>query len=387
MAASFTSTHKTTLTSADSACLAHLAHSDLSVCSTIEPINTQTARLPCIVLGATGYVGSELLALLHKNSHFTVVKAFGSSERAAIAWQQLAPQCAGNSDLVLEPWHFDALQGLNIAAAFLALPHETSAQIAPKLVALGIKVFDLSGAFRFRDADLFQQTYGFEHPSHLMADAQYMLMPWLQECSAPSVYAIPGCYPTAALLGLKPLMAAGFIADTPIITAISGVTGAGKGAFAHTSFCEVSMQAYGVLNHRHQPEISQQLGCEVVFTPILGAYKRGILAVCHVKLAGQSLTLADVQQLYQNSYQEHPLIKLVSVPAAVHHVAYTPFCHIHVAVKNQQAVITVVIDNLIMGAAGQAMQAANYVFGVDTYAGLLPDNAQPNRVNTQVGVK
>lgn len=332
--------------------------------------NVISDGVPCIVLGATGYVGSELLALLHKNSNFTVVKAFGSAEREPVAWQNVAPQLAGNSSLVIEPWHIDCIASLNIQAAFLALPHEASARLAPSLLALGIKVFDLSGAFRFQNAHLFANAYGFEHPSqHLLANAQYMLMPWLKNTPTPSVYAIPGCYPTAAILGLKPLVNAGLVAGMPVITAISGVTGAGKGAHAHTSFCEVSMQAYGVLNHRHQPEISQQLGTEVVFTPVLGPYARGILAVCTVQL-NKAVAPNALHELYSQSYEKSELIMLVNQPPAVNHVAHTAFCHVHVAHNENTAVVTVTIDNLIMGAAGQAMQAANHVFGVDIYAGL-----------------
>lgn len=326
--------------------------------------------VPCIVLGATGYVGSELLALLHKNSNFNVVKAFGSAEREPIAWCDVAPQLAGDSPLIIEPWHIDQLNGLNAQAAFLALPHEASALIAPSLLALGIKVFDLSGAFRFQNAQMFADAYGFEHPSQqLLADAQYMLMPWLKNTASPSVYAIPGCYPTAAILGLKPLINAGFVTGMPVITAISGVTGAGKGANARTSFCEVSMQAYGVLNHRHQPEISQQLGTEVIFTPVLGPYTRGILAVCTVQL-NQEFVANELQELYTKSYAQSELVRVVRQPPAVNHVAHSAFAHIHVAHNKNTAVITVAIDNLIMGAAGQAMQAANRVFGVHDYAGL-----------------
>lgn len=332
--------------------------------------NVTSGGLPCVVLGATGYVGSELLALLHKNSNFAVVKAFGSAEREPIAWQEVAPQLAGNSSLIIEPWHINQLSGLNVQAAFLALPHEASAFIAPSLLALGIKVFDLSGAFRFQNAQVFANAYGFEHPSQqLLASAQYMLMPWLANTVSPSVFAIPGCYPTAAILGLKPLVNAGLVAGMPVITAISGVTGAGKGANARTSFCEVSMQAYGVLNHRHQPEISQQLGTEVVFTPVLGPYARGILAVCTVQL-NKTVAPNALHELFLESYKESELVKVVNQPPAVNHVAHTAYCHVHVAHKENTAVVTVAIDNLIMGAAGQAMQAANHVFGVELYAGL-----------------
>ncbi|RUO43991.1 N-acetyl-gamma-glutamyl-phosphate reductase [Aliidiomarina taiwanensis] len=328
--------------------------------------------IQCVVLGATGYAGSELLALLHKNPHFSVVKAFGSAEREAIRWRELAPQLAAHSSLMIEPWDMAQLDHVSVQAAFLALPHAASADIAPALLARGIQVFDLSGAFRFHNACDFAQAYGFEHPAPtLLAQAQYMLMPWYSAQAEHSVYAIPGCYPTASLLALKPLVDAGFIQGTPVITAISGVSGAGRGANPATSFCEVSMKAYGVLQHRHQPEISQQLGCDVVFTPVLGPYARGILAVCTVTLTEQG-AVTNLQAHFQAQYAEHVLVQVVPAPPAVNHVAHTPFAHLHVAQKESTAVITVAIDNLVMGAAGQAMQAANQVFGLNAYAGLLP---------------
>lgn len=327
--------------------------------------------IQCVVLGATGYAGSELLALLHKNPYFEVVKAFGSAERQAISWRELAPQLGGRSSLVIEPWDVTQLDQVSVQAAFLALPHAASAAIAPVLLARGIQVFDLSGAFRFQSAHAFAQAYGFEHPApNLLTQAQYMLMPWYSEQTETSVYAIPGCYPTASLLGLKPLVNAGFVQGAPVITAISGVSGAGRGANPNTSFCEVSMQAYGVLQHRHQPEIRQQLGCDVVFTPVLGPYARGILAVCTVPLSEPG-SATDLLAYMQTHYAEHALVQVVDTPPAVNHVAHTPFAHIHVAQQGSTAVVTVAIDNLVMGAAGQAMQAANQVYGLNAYAGLL----------------
>ncbi|WP_157957798.1 N-acetyl-gamma-glutamyl-phosphate reductase [Aliidiomarina celeris] len=346
--------------------------------------------IQCIVLGASGYSGSELLSLLHKNSHFNVVAAFGSEQREAMPWHAVSPatfqqalRSAVQRDAVktqvIEPWNEQTFARIHqqhaIQAAFLALPHEASAVLAPKLAAQGIKVFDLSGAYRFKDAKRFAETYGFEHPAAAeLAQVPYMLMPFLPEFDQEqAIFAIPGCYPTASLLALKPLVEHSLLATdcTPVITAISGVSGAGKGANSRTSFCEVSLQAYGVLSHRHQPEIAQQLGCNVIFTPILGPYARGILAVCVAHLAVEQ-SVESVRAYYEQCYTAHELVQLVEQPPAVAEVANTPFCLLHIAVKNKQVVVTAAIDNLIMGAAGQAMQAANKVFQLPPYAGLMP---------------
>lgn len=331
--------------------------------------------ISCIVLGATGYAGSELLALLDKQDHFKLVRAFNAENSQAIHWRSVAPQLAGSSELLIEPWSFDKIKTLDVKLAFLALPHEASAELAPQLAKLGIKVFDLSGAFRLKDQQTMQAYYGFNLVNfEAYQPVPYMLMPWLDRANFKvpdiNIYAIPGCYPTVSLLALKPLVEQGLLAGKPCITAISGVSGAGKGAKSSTSFCEVSLQPYGVLKHRHQPEIAQSLGQAITFTPVLAAIKRGILAVCVVEL-NRALSSQDLQTCYEELYKMHPLVKLVKNPPAVDHVAGTPYCHIHIESKGQTAVITAAIDNLLMGAASQALQAANYVFDLPEYAGII----------------
>lgn len=331
------------------------------------------SKIRVAVLGASGYSGTELLALLHNNAYFELVAAYASARSEAQLFQSIAPALAGQSQLVIQPWQdgeIDRLSGLD--AVFLALPHETSAELAPKFLARGIKVFDLSGAFRFSCPEAFSKAYGFEHPHpELLSQAQYTLMEWVTLDPNNMLFAVPGCYPTAASLALIPLCEKNLLASAcrPIITAISGVSGAGRGANLRTSFCEVSTQAYGVLNHRHTPEIANNLKRDVVFTPVLGSFKRGILATSVVELE-KGVTAAEVRSVYEAAYASSPLVHLRDTPVAVDHVAHTPMCLINLYIKDQTVVVVSAIDNLLKGAAAQAMQAANLVFGKPEMAGL-----------------
>ena len=171
----------------------------------------------------------------------------------------------------------------------LATAHEVSAELAPKFLAKGLPVFDLSGAFRVNDQQFYSSFYGFTHENEQwLEQAAYGLAEWNADAvKAAQLIAVPGCYPTASLCALKPLQQAGLIAQgwQPIINAVSGVSGAGRKAAINTSFCEVSLNPYGTFNHRHQPEISHHLGKEVLFQPHLGNYVRGILATIYVQLA------------------------------------------------------------------------------------------------------
>ena len=350
-------------------------------------------RLGVAVFGASGYGGSELLSILNNHAYFTLKYAFSSERSLDQTWASVAPQLAGTSTLVIEPWLNSKFAEVvaDCDAVFLALPHEASAELAAKFYAAGVSVFDLSGAYRFSDATQFARTYGFTHPHpELLPLATYMLMEWLAETpdasQQPVLCAIPGCYPTAATLALKPLTAKALLNPTitPVITAISGVSGAGRGVNARTSFCEVSVQAYGVGNHRHTPEIANNLASNVVFTPQLGNYKRGIVATCVATLA-DGVSAEQVHTAFAQAYGNQPFVRLVDAAPAVDHVAHTPFCDIYVQVTGTQVVVISAIDNLIKGAAGQAIQAANAVFGLPAKAGFQQHFAQPAAKVIKIG--
>ncbi len=329
-----------------------------------------SANLSCAVFGASGYSGVELVWLLHNHPQFQVKHIFSSSAREQESLASLYPALAGRLDLTLQPWHPDLLDQLaqQVRVAFLALPHEASAELAPMLVDAGIVVFDLSGAFRLHDAQLHQQTYGFAQPK-LAQPVPYGLAEWTQLQGNEPLIAVPGCYPTVASLALKPVMHLLTEHCTPIVNAVSGVSGAGRKAQAHTSFCEVSLQAYGVATHRHQPEISQSVGRSVLFVPHLGHFKRGILATIYVQLTDQ-VTAAHIHSAYQDAYAEQPLVRLCAKPPAIAQVAGTPYCDIHWQQAGQQLIICAAIDNLLKGAAAQAVQLANQYFGFASAQGL-----------------
>jgi len=236
-------------------------------------------------------------------------------------------------------------------------------------------VCDLSGAFRVNDADFYQKYYGFTHQHpQLLEKAVYGLAEWSSDkIKEANLIAVPGCYPTAAQLSLKPLIDAGLLdlSQWPVINATSGVSGAGRKAAVSNSFCEVSLQPYGVFNHRHHPEITTHLGAEVIFTPHLGNFKRGILETITCRLK-PGITRAQVADVFQQAYANKPLVRLYDngVPA-LKNVVGLPFCDIGFAVQGEHLIVVAAEDNLLKGAAAQAVQCANIRFGYAETQSLL----------------
>lgn len=327
-----------------------------------------------IVLGAAGYSGAELAVILARNPYFELCGAYASAGRSAEPFSSLYPRYKQQLDIMVQPWTDELAAGLNgkIDVAFLALPHEASEAVTPLLLAQGIDVVDLSGAFRLKQPQLYPQYYGYEHQHpELLEEAVYSLMEW-QNTPLPRLISVPGCYPTACTLALLPLIKAGLVADNciPVINATSGVSGAGRKAALSTSFCEVGLNAYGFFKHRHRPEIEQNLGRKVVFTPHLGNFKRGILATSVVTLK-TGVTALQVTEAFNNAYAGKPLVRLVRHSPNVADVAGTPYCDIHWQQDGEQLVVVSAIDNLLKGAAAQAMQAANVRFAKPETAGLF----------------
>ncbi|GAB3296035.1 N-acetyl-gamma-glutamyl-phosphate reductase [Pseudidiomarina andamanensis] len=330
----------------------------------------QSKSIPCAVFGASGYSGVELVWLLHNHPQFSLEYAFSSGAREdAEPIASLYPQLAGQLDVILQPWHSNLLSQLSqqVRVVFLALPHEASAEIAPVLVNAGLLVFDLSGAFRLRDPLVHQQAYGFERSANVPETIPYGLAEWTTLSGTEQLIAVPGCYPTVASLALKPVLS--LIDSVPMINAVSGVSGAGRKAAIQTSFCEVSLAAYGVATHRHQPEIAQTIGHDVIFVPHLGNFKRGILATIYARLKSD-VSQATIDAAYQQAYATAPLIRLRQQPPAIGDVVGTAFCDIHPVVHQGHLVICAAIDNLLKGAAAQAVQLANQYFAFDSALGL-----------------
>jgi len=335
------------------------------------------------IVGAAGYSGAELATLLLRHPRAQIVGVFGSAKRDAAKPQlfgEVFPRFRGLLDLPLLPGGAADILASQPDVVFLATPHEASVELAPGLLDGGVIVLDLSAAFRLRDASLYPAFYGFEHARPgLLASAVYGL-PELHRAQirGANLVAVPGCYPTSAILPLAPLVRAGAIAldgadgagrlRRPIIDSTSGVSGAGRKAEQRLLFCEVSQCAYGIFKHRHQPEIDAYAGTPTLFTPHLGPYDRGILSTIHVDLA-PGWTDARVREALERAYAGEPFVRVLprGVFPSVADVRGTNFCDMGVAVDEafSHAIIVSAIDNLTKGAAGQAVQCMNIRMGFD----------------------
>jgi N-acetyl-gamma-glutamyl-phosphate reductase len=323
------------------------------------------------VAGATGYTGQELLRILARHPAVTLTAATSSS--AASAARRL-PALARIWDGALTPLD-QATLVREADLVFLALPDAAAADLGPALVEAGVRVIDLSGAFRLRDADARARWY--PETRHLPAGVAYGLTEHERDAvRAARLVANPGCYPTTSLLPLIPLVAAGVLrTDTDIIVdAKSGVSGAGKTPSERTHFSEVhgSFSAYGVFGHRHGAEIEQGVGRQVTFTPHLAPLDRGILATIYARVA-PGTTEDTFAAVYQAVYAEAPFVRLAGAHLPeIKHVAHTNFCDIGWRVDPSGRVVVVsVLDNLLKGASGQAVQNMNVMLGLPETTGLL----------------
>ncbi|WDB56518.1 N-acetyl-gamma-glutamyl-phosphate reductase [Escherichia albertii] len=325
--------------------------------------------LNTLIVGASGYAGAELVAYVNRHPHMniTALTVSAQSNDAGKLISDLHQQLKGIVDLPLQPMSDISEFSPRVDVVFLATAHEVSHDLAPQFLEAGCVVFDLSGAFRVNDVAFYEKYYGFTHQyPELLEQAAYGLAEWSgNKLKDANLIAVPGCYPTAAQLALKPLIDADLLDLTqwPVINATSGVSGAGRKASISNSFCEVSLQPYGVFTHRHQPEIATHLGADVIFTPHLGNFPRGILETITCRLK-PGVNQAQVAQALQQAYARKPLVRLYDkgVPA-LKNVIGLPFCDIGFAVQGEHLIIVATEDNLLKGAAAQAIQCANIRFG------------------------
>lgn len=325
------------------------------------------------VAGATGFTGQELLRLLSRHPSVTITAAT-SSGAATGKGPRTLPALAHLWNGSITPLEPEALIR-DADLVFLALPDKAAAELAPALVEQGVRAIDLSGAFRLRDAA--SRTRWYPETDRLPEGLAYGLTELEREAvTGARLVANPGCYPTASLLPLAPLAAAGLLvagADI-IIDAKSGVSGAGKTPSERTHFSEVhgSMSAYGVLGHRHGAEIEQGLGREVTFTPHLVPLDRGILATIYIRVP-PGTTEEAIGDILERAYAGSIFVRLVgSALPEIKHVAHTNFCDIGWRVDSSGRVVLIsVLDNLLKGASGQAVQNMNLMIGAPETAGLL----------------
>jgi N-acetyl-gamma-glutamyl-phosphate reductase len=325
------------------------------------------------VAGATGYAGQELVRLIarHPGARLEIAMSSGAAKPSDGAGRPLSA-LARIWDGQVAP--LDAARLASAAqVAFLAVPEKVAAEIGPCLVARGVRVFDLSGAFRLRHPDARRRWYP-ESPAPDEAAAYGLTERNRTALRHARLIACPGCYPTAALLALQPLADAGLLTGDIFIDAKSGVSGAGKTPTERTHFseCHGSVSAYGVFSHRHAAEIEQELGRPVTFVPHLVPLDRGILETIYTRLQ-PGTTAVQVASVLEAAYRDAPFVRLTgdALPE-IKHVAHTNFCDIGWKFDQGTArlVIVACLDNLMKGAAGQAVQNFNVAFGLDERMGL-----------------
>jgi N-acetyl-gamma-glutamyl-phosphate reductase len=336
------------------------------------------------VVGATGYAGMELAKILLGHPLTPRPTFFLRGEHADVkCLSQLMPQLRGCGEAPCRPFSANSVTKSGAQAVFLATPHEASLEVVSELLAAGLRVIDLSGAFRFRDGDTFEKWYGAPPASaHILNDAVYGL-PEFYGGDLPSarVVANPGCYATSVILALKPLAESGWIDGSAMVVCDckSGVSGAGKEPKRETHYVEVNenFRAYNVHKHRHTPEIAAHTGLaldEIFFTTHLLPLERGILSTIYVRLAERH-SPEEVSALFGEYYDSQPLMRMHSpgqLPE-LRHVAHTNFCDIGFSLHEdgRRLVVVSCLDNLGKGAAGQAVQNFNIMMGYPQTTGLI----------------
>lgn len=328
------------------------------------------------ILGASGFTGVELLRLCAQHPDFDVVYATGDSQagtRAASVYPSLSTRYP---NLVFS--QFELESALECDVVFLCLPHEAALELAPRLVGKVRLVVDLSAAFRLRDTSLYPRWYGFEHDQpQLVAQAVYGLPElYRSQLVGANFVATPGCYVTAASLALAPLVAGEVIDPNGVIVdAASGVSGAGRSLKASSMFTSVDedFTAYGLLDHRHTPEMEQVTGAKILFTPHLAPMNRGILATCYARpFGGTSPTTPGVLAALAKAYAKESFVSVSPTIPSTKATLGTNSVHLTARYDERSGYVVVLaaLDNLTKGASGGAMQAANVALGLDEQSGL-----------------
>lgn len=335
------------------------------------------------VLGATGYTGQELVRLLAQHPDVQL-KVATTQSYGGENITDVFPHLKGTLSMSCTENDIEAASACDVV--FLALPHGVASQIVNADILSKTKVIDLGADFRFADAKTYEKWYQTSHANHgLQKEATYGLTEWNHDAiSTSNLIANPGCYATAASLALLPLLSEGIIDPaTIIIDAKSGVSGAGRAATqaVHFNECNESIKAYGLGTHRHTPEIEEQLaqfapGATITFTPHLVPMNRGILVTTYGKL-NSSFDVSAVMDVYKKHYADKPFVRLYQPDSAkaipeTRWVKGSNYCDIGFAVdeRTNRLIVVAALDNLMKGAAGQAVQNMNVMFGLDQRRGL-----------------
>jgi len=335
------------------------------------------------IAGASGYSGAELVRWLSGHGQVEL-GALAAGRSAGQAMEAVFPHLGGVAESDLAPTDWDAL-GSGADVVFLALPHGEALAAASRLLQAGVRVIDLGADFRLRDPAAYRRWYGTEHTAtDLLAEAAYGLVEWHRDTVAGArLVANPGCYPTASALALKPLLEhfGDRVSGAIVIDAKSGVSGAGRNARDGYQYAELNenFKPYGSGAHRHQPEIEQELAAggrsaKVFFSPHLAPMTRGILAACYVPMTAPP-GREELEAVFLDRYADEPFVRVLTGSALPQTKATlgSNYCDLAVRVDRKRglAVVFSAIDNLVKGAAGQAVQNMNVLFGLPETTGLL----------------
>ena len=339
------------------------------------------------IVGASGFTGAELLRLLAGHPDLEVVLATGASQAGSAVGSLYPSLAAAYPDLSYAPWEEGLADELDLDVVFCGLPHGASQAIVPGLLDGERLVVDLGADFRLTDADLYPRWYGAAHTApHLLAEAVYGLPELFRaELAAAKLIATPGCYVTTATFALAPLLAAGLIEPTGIVVdAASGVSGAGRDPKPTNAFTTVdeNFVAYGVLGHRHTPEIEQNLThaagvpAQVLFTPHLAPMNRGILATCYARPTGpigpDRTTTETLRDALHAAYDAEPFVTVLDDPPSTKATLGSQSVHVSAWADERTGwvVAMAALDNLTKGASGGAVQSANIALGLPEASGL-----------------
>jgi len=334
------------------------------------------------VVGVSGYTGFELARILLRHPTAESLTFYVRDPQGKRCMSELFPQLRGWGEAPVRPLSVDAILASGAGAAFLATPHEVSSEIAPPLLEAGLRVVDLSGAFRFRDPEVFTSWYKLTSPhAAWLPQAAYGLPEFYSDAiSQTALVANPGCYATSVILALRPLSDAGWIApaSSVVCDCKSGATGAGKEPRRDLQFSELdeNFKAYNLFSHRHTPEILEHTGVaedRLIFSTHLLPLARGILSTIYVTLSAPR-SPEEVQTLFRKTYAGRTMVRIWqagSLPE-LRHVAHTNFCDIGFVLdaSGRRLILVSCLDNLGKGAAGQAVQNFNLMLNVEEHTGL-----------------
>ena len=331
------------------------------------------------IIGASGYSGAELVRLLSSRDDVNIESVFASAS-AGKKMSDVYPAFAGEVDLTLEPISNDRFDGVDVI--FLALPSGEAMNVVPQLLESSGRVIDLGGDFRLKSPQLYEQFYPHKHAAPgLLSQAEYGL-PELNrnEIATARLVANPGCYPTSVILALLPALKRGIISTGGIVVnSLSGISGAGRSSSVDLSFAEINenIRAYKIGRHQHIPEIQSVLEeatakpVSFSFVPHLVPITRGIYTTIHADLSA-TLTEAELIDVYETFYADAPFVRITRQTPQIRDVVRTNYCNIGLTIepRTNQLILISVIDNLVKGAAGQAVQNMNIMFGLEETKGL-----------------